>query len=487
MSVSEFRGVAQTSRPNPYPVHALGPLQGAVEAVEGLTQAPVEISAQSAIAAASLALQGHANVETLGGDAPLSLFCMTIARSGERKSKCDNILLSPLREHERTLVNAVQGDHLVWSNRHALWKCDRDQILNDRKSRSADKRAAAEAALAVLGPEPTQPPSPDRTVTEPTFEGLTLKFIEGHPSLGIFSDEGGQFLGGHAMNRENRQKTLAALNDLWQGNPIRRTRKGDGSVTLYDRRLAVHLMVQPGVAHDFLSDPMTADTGFIARFLLCEPQSTVGTRFQESIREDRNGHLPAFNERLMEILARPEPMDPETRALKPRLLPLSKEARDLLIAFNDRIEYEQRPGGELCNAVAAASKAAEQAARIAGVFTLWRDLDAEMINAREMADGITLALCYLEEAVRLRLAATISAETRRAETLRRWLVETWPHEEIVLREAQNGGPIRDSKDLLPALGRLEKFGWLVPLQPGTVIRGSARKKAWRIVGPDHVV
>ncbi len=62
-------------------------------------------------------------------------------------------------------------------------------------------------------------------MTEPTYEGLTRKYAEGMPSLGIFSDEGGQFLGGFAMNGDNRQKTLAALNDLWQGNPIRRLRE----------------------------------------------------------------------------------------------------------------------------------------------------------------------------------------------------------------------------------------------------------------------
>jgi hypothetical protein len=56
------------------------------------------------------------------------------------------------------------------------------------------------------------------------------------------------------MNADNRQKTLAALNDLWQGNPIRRTRAGEGHATLHGRRLAMHLMVQPDVARAFMSD-----------------------------------------------------------------------------------------------------------------------------------------------------------------------------------------------------------------------------------------
>ena len=57
----------------PYPVEALGPLRAAAEAVQGMTQAPVAIPAGSALAAASLAVQGFADVETLGGKRPLSV------------------------------------------------------------------------------------------------------------------------------------------------------------------------------------------------------------------------------------------------------------------------------------------------------------------------------------------------------------------------------------------------------------------------------
>ena len=49
-----------------YPVESLGPLRDAVEAVHDMTQAPVAIAAQSALAVASLAVQAFAAVETLG-------------------------------------------------------------------------------------------------------------------------------------------------------------------------------------------------------------------------------------------------------------------------------------------------------------------------------------------------------------------------------------------------------------------------------------
>ena len=58
-----------------YPVETLGPLRGAVEAVQGLTQAPMAIPAQSALAVASLAVQGFANVETLRRGTPAVAVC----------------------------------------------------------------------------------------------------------------------------------------------------------------------------------------------------------------------------------------------------------------------------------------------------------------------------------------------------------------------------------------------------------------------------
>lgn len=472
-----------------YPTHALGPLSVAVKAVQGMTLAPVAIPAASALAVASLAVQGFVDVETLGGPRPVSLYALTIAQSGERKSSCDAPLMSSLRAFEKEEAKARRDDMASWENAHALWKGERDRILAEAKKGKGEKRTAAEADLDALGKEPSAPPSPDRTVTEPTFEGLARKFAEGMPTLGIFSDEGGQFLGGFAMASENRQKTLAALNDLWQGNPIRRTRQGEGSFTLYGRRLAVHLMVQPGVARAFMSDPMAADTGFLPRFLICEPPSTIGTRLQSQVREDGFA-LPNFAARLRAILDRALPMDAETQELEPRTLPLSREARVLVAGFSDAVEAGQAPGGEYAHITGYASKAAEQACRIAGVLTAWGDLDAPEVTGETMAHGITLAAFYLGEAARLSDAATISAEVEKAEALRKWLLTNWPHPEVLPRDVLRLAPIRalrESPAARAAIAMLVKHGWLAVLPEGAEVRGKARKEAYRIVRAGHEV
>ena len=474
-----LRGIADGAE---YPVQALGPLVDAVQAVQGMTQAPMAIPAASALAVASLAVQGFADVETLAGNRALSLYLLTIAGSGERKSSCDAPFMAPLREYEREQSKAQRDDLQAYVNAQAIWKVDRDHILNEVKKGKGEKKTAARADLNTLGPEPAAPPSTDRTVTEPTFEGLTRLFATGQPSLGIFSDEGGQFLGGYAMNSENRQKTLAAFNDLWMGNPIRRTRAGDGHSTLFGRRLAMHLMVQPGVARAFMADPMAADTGFLPRFLICEPPSTIGTRLYGNMRRDDSA-LNSFTARLRDILETPMPMDPDTRELQPRTLPLSDEARALLIRYADTVEAAQAPGGDLHHLPGYASKSAELAARIAGVLTMFRDLHTPEVASADIGNGIALAQFYLSEAVRLTDEAAVSAEIDRAETLRKWLLEMWAEPEILLRDVLNRGPnsLRDNIKARAALALLEQNGWIVPLAPGTLVRGSARKQSWRIV------
>jgi hypothetical protein len=284
------------------------------------------------------------------------------------------------------------------------------------------------------------------------------------------------------MNSENRQKTLAAFNDLWQGNPIRRTRAGEGHMTLYGRRLAVHLMAQPGVVRGFMADPMAADTGFAARFLMCEPPSTIGTRMQANTRRDDLA-MAGFAARLGTILETEMPMDLATRELLPRILGMAPHAQTLLAQFSDAIEVAQAKGGTLAQITGTASKAAEQAARIAGVLTLWRDLHARQVEPGDMADAITLAQYYLSEASRLADAAAVSVEIDRAEALRIWLLDVWPHSEIMTRDVVRLGPnaLRESPKARAALGILESHGWIAALEPGTVVRGAARKQAWRVV------
>jgi hypothetical protein len=162
---------------------------------------------------------------------------------------------------------------------------------------------------------------------------------------------------------------------------------------------------------------------------------------------------------------------------------ISDNAKKLLYQYYVATEKKQVADGELANVRPYASKTAEQAARIAGVMTLWADPNATEITADTMADGINLAQYSLSEAVRLVNAAVISQKFGEAEQIKEWLNKSWSHDEILPRDILQHGPnaLQESEKINSALTLLKKYGWLVLLPEGTVIRGKKRKKAYRIV------
>ena len=193
---------------------------------------------------------------------------------------------------------------------------------------------------------------------------------------------------------------------------------------------------------------------------------------QATAREPGPG-LAQFSHRLFEVLKSPLPMDERSRALEPRTLTLAPDARAMLRHYADQAETTQRRGSAFEHVTAAASKSAEQACRIAGALTLWADLRAPEVAGETMADAITLAQFYLGDALRLADAATVSVEIERAERLRRWILESWPHPEILPRDVLRLAPIRALRESPAAKKALAAHGWLEALPEGTEARCGA--------------
>lgn len=126
-----------------YPVAALGPLRKIVEPIQAATKAPVAIAAQSALSVAALAVQAYADVETLAGYVPVSLFCLTVAQSGERKSACDRLVMAPVREFERARMADYRLELEQWQTSHQLWTKKRERMLREATGTNATKAVAA--------------------------------------------------------------------------------------------------------------------------------------------------------------------------------------------------------------------------------------------------------------------------------------------------------------------------------------------------------
>jgi hypothetical protein len=219
----------------PYPVDALGPLLAPmVYQLRAVVQVPEALCAQAVLAAAALAVQGHANVEIDGRVYPLSLFLVSIGESGERKRAVDHWALRVHKAHEEQLHYAYGSECHAYKDQTLAYKKAQEEALKHAKG-YPDKQQS----LASLGPPPEPPLKPFLTTEEPTFEGLIRLLLEGQPSMGLFTDEGGRFLGGHGMNTDNQLKTAAGLCELWDGKRVTRVRSGDGAIGLYGRRLSM--------------------------------------------------------------------------------------------------------------------------------------------------------------------------------------------------------------------------------------------------------
>jgi hypothetical protein len=467
---------------DPFPVDVLGDvLAPAARAINDRVQAPPAICGQAVLSAATLAVQAHADVQLPTGQRkPLSNYYITIAESGERKSTCDAEALWPILKREKTLRELYAADLISYTNDKIAWDKARDFEIK----RAKGNRERIKAALDMLGPLPASPLDPLLICPEPTFEGLCKLFAIGSPSLGIFSSEGGQFIGGHGMTDENKLRTATGLSSVWDGEPIRRVRAGDGVSFLPGRRLSIHLMIQPDVASILLNDRLLTSQGLLSRTLITSPDTAAGTRKWREADPASDAALRRYGARLLSSLEAPLPLAcGKLNELQPRALAMSSESRKIWIAFSDYVEAAIAPNGPLESVRGLANKLPEHAARVAAVLTLVGDFHATEITADNMKAGIALAEHYASEALRVLGAARVNADLRLAKRLLEWLLNQWTEPLISLPDIyqRSLNAISDQATARKVVTLLEGHGWLVNLPEGAIVNGQRRREAWRIV------
>lgn len=420
--------------PKQYPSNALGELLGgAVAAIACAVQVPDALAAQSVLTAAALATQPHANVVRLGQRIPVSIFGLTVAESGDRKTSADQLALYAHRAYQQKLKKDYVRAYREFSNLRENYQKARAAVLEKTKNSEPGVGAAELNKLK----EPVEPPNPTILVDDPTIEGLQKSLLRGHASQGFFSDEGGQFFGGYAGRSENLLKSVSSLSRLWDGAPITRTRAAEGeSATRSGCRLSAHLMIQPIVAQDVLTNPILHGQGLLARFLIAWPPSLAGTRLYRDIDPTKDDRLIAFWQRMNALLASPLRLD-EQNELSPPDLILEPAALAAWIRYHDNVEKTLGRGGELHEIKPTAAKSAENALRIAGVMAITEGLAS--IPEEIVERAAILARWYLDEALRIAYPVKIETQLLQAQQLLDWLTaKDW--KSFDARQLQREGP-----------------------------------------------
>jgi hypothetical protein len=144
------------------------------------------------------------------------------------------------------------------------------------------------------------------------------------------------------------------------------------------------------------------------------------------------------------------------------------------IAFHDAVDERMRLGECLSTLRDVAGKAAEQAARIAGVLQIVDEVNASAVKAEAMVRACELADWYLQEAARLAIEAAKPIELRDAQIVLGWIRDRGI-EKVTAAFLQKHGPspLRVKARLDPAIDALVTDGCFVP-------DGSSRR-AWRVL------
>ena len=471
----------------PYPVEALGILLGgAATALQQTVKAPMALCCQAVLASASLAAQAHFDVMLPWGERkPLSLFLLTVALSGERKTSVDKLVLGAAKAQEREDLADYEVMHNDYDEELVRWKAE-----SEKRNRKPPKNQAASDYEALAEheatPKPEAPIMPLRFIEDPTAEGLYKLLAVGQPSVGMYSDEGALAIGGHALSKDHALKTMAMWCKLWDGSNLTRVRAGEWASALYGRRMSMHLQAQPEVMDKLISDLMANSQGFLARCLVAWPESTIGTRYVETF--ERAEHKPELK-RLFAVLkkltqAEPRATDRSTQELDPVELPLAnEEAVALAMLAVNNFESLMKSGNDLCELTDRASKAVENACRIAGILAVIEGgMATRSINKTHLQNGLKLMQWYLKESLRIRSAALIPPEVRHAEMLVNWLKERdikLFNTSMILTKGPN--QLRVKARLDPAIKVLMDHGQAAKNDPNLLIDGKKSRTSWKIL------
>ncbi|HIE6201064.1 TPA: YfjI family protein [Escherichia coli] len=374
--------------PDEFPLSSLPPLiRDAVIEAQQITQAPLGLVAASALGAVSLVCQNLIDVcrlNTLRG--PVSLFLLTLAESGERKTAVDKLLMEPLYQQEMLLYSRHKNELTTWKNKEALQK----------------NRGEKPVRYKFI-------------FNDATTAAIKNQLCGKWRSVGIMSDEAGIIFDGYTLSE------LPFINKMWDGSVLSVDRKNEPEQMIENARMTLSLMVQPGLFDRYMErkGSVARDSGFLARCLISKPATTQGKRFINGA-VTPGGSLTAFHERLMELARGSiEKSSKDERYC----LHFSPEAQKIFIDHYNVLEQDLSPSGPLSQFRGHVSKKTENIARIAALLQYFSQGEGK-ISADIMTSAVVISSWYTDEYKKLfALPDESELQLQDARELLDWLIE----------------------------------------------------------------
>jgi hypothetical protein len=386
-------------------------IRGAVIEICKNDKVAVPIAVQAVLSAVSLACQDLIFVDR-GIDknekTVCSLYMLSVADSGSRKSKADTVVTSCIEAYDRKR-------RAEFAERKEIVDCDLKERLRKRrelekisgtlrrkshilavseKANADDLAEKARKKLEDVEREIAALREQDFAYREPRLQRVLYSKIpirqleqnlaENWPSAGLFSDEAAGILNARG------ESDMSSLDKLWEGKAIDVVgRTARESFFIEDPRLTVSLMVQPIIFDRFLErkGELAKGIGFMSRVLLSRADTPYGKRTIDASEPKQTDWIELFNERVLALLSRSH-SDLATRDQNRQTLyftPVAQQYWDNV--FND-MERATGDGGRFVHEREFVNRYSEHIARLAALFHFLKALDspvqmsgAEMIPA----------------------------------------------------------------------------------------------------------
>lgn len=446
-----------------FPTTALpAPVAAMVAGVAEATQTDPAMAGTTALAVLAACAGGRVEIEPRAGwREVLSLYTVTVAAPGERKSAVQAAMVAPLHVAERTLAAQGIAERLEAETERAV----ADRLASDARTKAAagkdqqerEQLTADAISFATAAAEIAVPAIPRMVADDVTPEAIGTLLAEQGGRLAVISTEGGIFdvMAGRYSNIPNL--------DVWlkghSGDSLRIDRKGRPPEFITRPALTLSLMIQPTVLQTIGGVRTFRGRGLLARFLYVHPTSRVGTR------DPRAAAVP---EDILELYA--DTVQQLARSLDgwrsdPLILRLDPAAATFVVDQLGRLEPHLAPGGALSTLADWASKYVGAVCRIAGLLhvALHTEPRNHLVSVETLQRAEQLGRYYLASAVNAFAAIGADPVTEDAIYLLDRLRDAG-EARVTLRDMLRLAQRFQSKaELEPAVERLLDRGWLARL------------------------
>lgn len=267
---------------------------------------------------------------------PISLFSFIVARSGDRKSTCDDEFFNFYDIEQRKLHNKVMEDRAEY------------KILMKRyqKQEKSNNKAPATNNFSLVSnikdhrsdiEEPIEPKDPTLIIQDMNidsyFKDLKNVSIDSNFQTSIKSDEGASVLGG-SRNKDDVVKFTQNFCAAFDRKPLVLSRVKENNSYITNYFLNINLSIQPELFFKLIKENEGMDTGgLLPRFLIVFPRSLAGTRFIN--KGEKNPHLNENEPNPLDELQKKLSIcysirDKNEREVKPTLLKFSSQSIDYI-------------------------------------------------------------------------------------------------------------------------------------------------------------